>query len=627
VNPSFSSQTIQTTNRLHDTSQRAIVFNHEIDTFDKEFTERITNDYLPRLSRATAISTNLVPYNSLYYNDKSEDYRTFLCLTEKEPELISAFLDTESVSTLEQLIYAKLQDQTSSVFSEAEIRHTFSSILRGLQTLHQYDLTHNNITPRNILFLANSRILLSNYGIGFEKIIDLLTENELYLAPEVIEQRIFSAKSDLYAAAVILLKMLTLKDVSIDYEDENFETTLRNEVLSRYGTSVTSEFSDLIDLIIACVREDEITRPDIDIILELIAVRVEEVVTERHRSVPETRRASSSTLPTLKSTPYSYVPMSAPMQMAMSDTSRGPPPPFVQATPDSHYYHSPPPPFKALSPTSTSSSQNQQYFSQSSPYASSNVVTSEVERTQIYQQGEAVKGRSAKQYSYSSDDNDEDAEDYSSRSYGWTTDEAPRTSQSSMRKVKQGKSVRVKKRASIKKETDEVKEALSKNLAGVLERGEKLQDLVNQSEDISSSASQFRKSSKKSSGLFSFFGEIRLGSVFKNWFGRQSHGSPELAYSSAPYVTGGVRISDDYSIPPDAAATKDTKILEAMELPTQIEQESNVFVEEQKNRKELYKVLERIGVGTQGSCLLAEKDSVKYAMKVCCKILFEVQIF
>ncbi|CEL98530.1 unnamed protein product [Vitrella brassicaformis CCMP3155] len=97
--------------------------------------------------------------------------------------------------------------------SEGEVRHIAQGALRGLQVLHTHDITHADVSLRNIM-RTGERVML----IDFDNIITphspkvtRIAGTPQFLAPECFEGFDYSPASDLWAIGVSLYYLLTCR--------------------------------------------------------------------------------------------------------------------------------------------------------------------------------------------------------------------------------------------------------------------------------------------------------------------------------------------------------------------------------------------------------------------------------
>ena len=81
-------------------------------------------------------------------------------------------------------------------------------ILEGLHYLHRSDVVHCDLKAANILTTKNGNVKLSDFGISLNsRAIVAGTPN--WMAPEVIELKGASTKSDIWSLACTIIELLT----------------------------------------------------------------------------------------------------------------------------------------------------------------------------------------------------------------------------------------------------------------------------------------------------------------------------------------------------------------------------------------------------------------------------------
>ena len=89
----------------------------------------------------------------------------------------------------------------------------FEQILLGLGAAHSAGILHRDLKPENVLLADDGRIKLGDFGLARE--IDnrtgtgALVGTVAYLSPELITRGIADARSDVYAAGIMLFELLT----------------------------------------------------------------------------------------------------------------------------------------------------------------------------------------------------------------------------------------------------------------------------------------------------------------------------------------------------------------------------------------------------------------------------------
>jgi serine/threonine-protein kinase ULK/ATG1 len=88
----------------------------------------------------------------------------------------------------------------------------FNEISDGLKYLHKNNILHRDIKPQNIL-IHNNHIKISDFGFAksFEshELITTFCGSPLYMAPEIIKDREYDSKSDIWSLGVIFYELLT----------------------------------------------------------------------------------------------------------------------------------------------------------------------------------------------------------------------------------------------------------------------------------------------------------------------------------------------------------------------------------------------------------------------------------
>ncbi|PIK58728.1 putative serine/threonine-protein kinase ULK3, partial [Apostichopus japonicus] len=97
---------------------------------------------------------------------------------------------------------------------EQTVKMFLQQLASALQYLHQRHITHMDLKPQNLLLCTADRPMLKVGDFGFaqhlaqEETIDSLRGSPLYMAPEILCERRYSAKVDLWSAGVIMYECL-----------------------------------------------------------------------------------------------------------------------------------------------------------------------------------------------------------------------------------------------------------------------------------------------------------------------------------------------------------------------------------------------------------------------------------
>ena len=111
--------------------------------------------------------------------------------------------------TLEQV----LSDQGPVGAAEATLIGI--DLCRALSAVHRAGLLHRDVKARNVMREDGGRIVLMDFGTGLDQTDDAAGEasrlagTPLYMAPEILEGRAASVRSDIYSVGVLLYRLVT----------------------------------------------------------------------------------------------------------------------------------------------------------------------------------------------------------------------------------------------------------------------------------------------------------------------------------------------------------------------------------------------------------------------------------
>lgn len=97
--------------------------------------------------------------------------------------------------------------------SPDRVLEIFEPVLAGLAAAHQAGILHRDIKPENVLLSDDGKIKLSDFGLA--RAISAHTQTGAvigtvaYLSPELVSKGIADARSDVYAAGIMLFELLT----------------------------------------------------------------------------------------------------------------------------------------------------------------------------------------------------------------------------------------------------------------------------------------------------------------------------------------------------------------------------------------------------------------------------------
>lgn len=121
---------------------------------------------------------------------------------------------------MEYCDFHDLKHYTGGAKIEGVVHFWFCQLANGLKHLYQLNILHRDIKLQNIL-LTNNRKTLKIGDFGLAKKMDMINDNiqsnslfdticgsPMYMAPEIIRDKIYGWKSDLFSIGVLLYEML-----------------------------------------------------------------------------------------------------------------------------------------------------------------------------------------------------------------------------------------------------------------------------------------------------------------------------------------------------------------------------------------------------------------------------------
>lgn len=163
----------------------------------------------------------------------------------------------------------KHQIKENAYFEESKILNWFCQICLAVKHIHGHKIIHRDLKSGNIFLTKSGIVKIGDFGIakslsGTMDKAKTVIGTPYYLSPEIIMNKPYSFKSDIWALGVLLYEMTMLK-VPFDAKGHH---VLYFKVLKGEYNKVSDNFSkELQDLIKVLLTVDQKLRPDINEIL------------------------------------------------------------------------------------------------------------------------------------------------------------------------------------------------------------------------------------------------------------------------------------------------------------------------------------------------------------------------
>ncbi|XP_020247361.1 serine/threonine-protein kinase ATG1a isoform X2 [Asparagus officinalis] len=152
--------------------------------------------------------------------------------------------------------------------SESVARHFMTQLASGLQVLRENNLIHRDLKPQNLLLCTKDETPVLKIGdFGFARYLmpqglaDTLCGSPLYMAPEIIQNKKYDAKADLWSVGAILFQLVTGKPpFDGNTQFQLFQNVLASDELQFPHDVMATLHPDCIDLCKRLLRQNPVER-------------------------------------------------------------------------------------------------------------------------------------------------------------------------------------------------------------------------------------------------------------------------------------------------------------------------------------------------------------------------------
>mmetsp|Transcript_75245 Transcript_75245/g.156730 ORF Transcript_75245/g.156730 Transcript_75245/m.156730 type:complete len:480 (-) Transcript_75245:197-1636(-) len=113
-------------------------------------------------------------------------------------------------------VHMEIKRRNGALLEEVKILEWFVQVCFALKHVHERKVLHRDLKTQNIFLMSTGQIKLGDFGIA--KVLDATKDyaksmvgTPYYLSPEIIEDRPYNFRSDIWSLGVVLYEMTTLK--------------------------------------------------------------------------------------------------------------------------------------------------------------------------------------------------------------------------------------------------------------------------------------------------------------------------------------------------------------------------------------------------------------------------------
>jgi len=169
----------------------------------------------------------------------------------------------------------KIEAQKKKPFPETQILDYFTQICLALQHLHKKHIIHRDLKGGNVFLMQSGLVKLGDFGIAK----GLKTSKEkakttvgtpYYLSPEIINNKPYDTKSDIWSLGILLYQMMTFK---MPFNAQSLPLLSIKINRGVYSPPPSVYSAELRDILKRCLSQDPEKRPSINDILQLPIIK------------------------------------------------------------------------------------------------------------------------------------------------------------------------------------------------------------------------------------------------------------------------------------------------------------------------------------------------------------------
>lgn len=174
-------------------------------------------------------------------------------------------------------LHSKIQTTKDSFFSENQILDWFTQIALALKHMHDRKIVHRDVKSSNIFLTSMNVVKLGDFGISSflshtNDFLQSFAGTYFYLSPEIISNRPYNSKTDMWSLGVVLYELCAKKlPFNTQKNDKRLlETRIKNGKYDEIPLIYSVELRELVSVLL---RTDPAKRPNVNEILKKEIVR------------------------------------------------------------------------------------------------------------------------------------------------------------------------------------------------------------------------------------------------------------------------------------------------------------------------------------------------------------------
>jgi len=186
----------------------------------------------------------------------------------KNPLTLNIVMEYAEGGDLKSLIERNKDEK--KLFKETQILDWITQLCLGLKHLHDRKILHRDIKAQNIFLTQNGMIKIGDFG--FAKCLNFTQEKlqtiigtPYYFSPELIKNKPYSFKSDIWSLGVLIYHISCLK---VPFEGKNMIILGEKIMKGTYPKIFSSYSSHLSEIINSLLQVDFNKRPSVNDILK-----------------------------------------------------------------------------------------------------------------------------------------------------------------------------------------------------------------------------------------------------------------------------------------------------------------------------------------------------------------------